>query len=105
MNKSKIRDFIHTPDIAALIRATGYAASTALLTACSSSDRAEERLRIEVILAGFIDDPKPIVLLGCGIAQCHVDFAFLERGRITLVFHADDQLLCLCLCHGRKAGA
>src|ERR1700738_3358350 len=68
-------------------------------------DRTEECLRIEVILAGFIDNPQHIVLLGCCIAQRHVDFAFLERDRITVVFHADDQLLSLCLCHGLKAAA
>jgi hypothetical protein len=60
-------------------------------------DRTEECLRIEVILSGLIDDPQHVVLPGRGIAQRHVDFAFLERDRITVVFHADDQLSC-CLC-------
>jgi len=65
-------------------------------------DRTEECLRIEVILAGFIDDPKHIVPLGCRVAQRYVDFAFLKRDRITIVVHADDQLFCLCLCHVSK---
>jgi hypothetical protein len=59
----------------------------------------------KIILAGFINNPKHIVFLGCRITQRHVDFAFLERDRITIVVHADDQLFCLCLCHGLKAGA
>ena len=65
-------------------------------------DRTEERLRIEVILAGLIDDPQHIVLLGGCIAQRYVDFAFLKRDRIIMIVHADDQLFCLCLYHGLK---
>jgi hypothetical protein len=47
-------------------------------------------LRIKVIVAGFIDDPQHMVFLGFRIAQRYVDFAFLERDRITIVLHADD---------------
>jgi hypothetical protein len=35
-------------------------------------NRAEERLRIKGILAGFIDDPQHVVFLGGGIAQRHI---------------------------------
>jgi hypothetical protein len=48
-------------------------------------NRAEECFRIKVILAGFIDDPQHVVLLCGGIAQRYVDFALLERDRITFV--------------------
>jgi hypothetical protein len=65
-------------------------------------DRTEKCVRIKVILAGFIDNPKHVVFLGNRIAQRDVDFAFLERDRIAIVFHADDQLFCLCLCHVSK---
>ena len=32
------------------------------------------------------------IVPACRIAQRHVDFAFLERDRITTIFHADDEL-------------
>jgi hypothetical protein len=44
-------------------RRPGYAASTALLTACGSAKNA-----FEVVLAGFTDNPQHMVLLGGGIA-------------------------------------
>jgi len=77
---------------------------------CSSDslrqrDRTEEWLRIKVILAGFIDNTYQTVFLGDRIAQRYIDFAFLERGPIAIVFHADDQVFCLCLRHGLKAAA
>jgi len=65
-------------------------------------DRAEERFRIEVVVAGFIDNPQHAVLLGGGVAQRDVDFALLQRDRISVVVHANDQLFCSCLCHSSK---
>jgi hypothetical protein len=38
-------------------------------------DRAEQRLRIEIVLAGFIDDPDEAVLSGIGVAKCDVNFS------------------------------
>jgi hypothetical protein len=59
----------------------------------------------KVIFAGFIDNPQHVVFFGGRIAQRDIDFALLQRDRITIIFYADDQLFCLCLCHGLKAGA
>jgi len=66
-------------------------------------DRAEERLRIEVVLTRFVDNPQHVVLLRRGIAKRDVDFALLKRNRMPIIVHADDQFFCSCLCHGFKA--
>ena len=63
-------------------------------------NRAEEGLRVEIILARFIDDPDKAALLRRGIKKRHVKLSSFERGRITIVLDADDQLLGLRLCHG-----
>jgi hypothetical protein len=54
------------------------------------SNRAKEILRIEVILAGFIDDPDETVLLGIGVAEGYADLPLLERSRIAIVIDAYD---------------
>src|SRR5215203_1084574 len=46
-------------------------------------DRAEQRLRIQVVVAGFIDDPDEAVLPGIGVAKGDVDFSSLQRCRIA----------------------
>jgi hypothetical protein len=61
-------------------------------------DRAKESSGVEIILAGFIDDPQQPAPLGVGVAQRDVDFSRLERRPVAVVVDADDQLPCLCLC-------
>src|SRR5262249_39084065 len=53
------------------------------------SDRPEQRLRIEVILTGFIDNSQHAVLVGGGIAQRYIDFPLLERNRVALIVYAN----------------
>jgi hypothetical protein len=70
-------------------------------------DRAKQRLWIEIVVAGFIDDPDEAVRLGIGVAKRDVDFSSLQLCQIAFVVHAHDELPCLRFCHGSivEAGA
>ena len=63
-------------------------------------NRTKRLLRIEIILAGLIDNPKQTVFLGSGIAKHDVDLPLFKRNGIALVIDAYEQLFRLCLCHG-----
>ena len=96
------------PHAAALIQATALrGGQDRLPDSLGQHDRAKHRLRIKIVIAGFIDDPDEAVLIGIGIAKCNVDFSSLQRCQIALVVHAHDELPCLRFCHGSnvKAGA
>src|SRR5262245_15235739 len=61
-------------------------------------DRSEQRLRIEIVLAGFSDDPWHATLVGARVSERDVDFSLLQSDGIAIVADADDQLQFLC--HG-----
>jgi hypothetical protein len=82
--------------VSPILRCSQYGLSHCL----RQCDRAEERLRVEIVRSGFVDNPQKAMLLGLGITQHHVDFSLLERCRITLVLDAYDELFRLYLCHG-----
>ena len=63
-------------------------------------DRAEACLWIQVIIAGFVDDPEQATPLGGGVATRSVDLPLLERRRVAFIVDAYDQSLCLPLCRG-----
>jgi hypothetical protein len=46
-------------------------------------DRVEEQLRIQIIIAGFVDDPKQIMLLGGRVAKRNVNLPLLQRRRVA----------------------
>jgi hypothetical protein len=54
-------------------------------------DRAKEHLWIQIILAGFVDDPKQAVLLGGRVAERDVDLPLLKRCRVALIIDGRDQ--------------
>jgi hypothetical protein len=59
-------------------------------------DRAKEHLRIEIVVAGLVDDPQQALLLGARIPQADIDFALLKRGGIAVVMNANHQSLRSC---------
>src|SRR5262249_14120451 len=71
-----------------------------LLDGLRQSDRAEEPLRIEIILSRFINDPEKSVLCRVWVGERDVDFALLQRCRIAVIVDASDELLCFYSCHG-----
>jgi hypothetical protein len=55
---------------------------------------AEECLRIQIILAGLVNDPQQIVLPGRRTAKRDVDLPLLQRRLVGLIVDANDQLFC-----------
>src|SRR5438477_3184304 len=72
--------------------ATTLGGENGALDRLRKGDRAEECLRVEIVLAGFVDNPQQIVRLGGCITEGHVDFAPLERRRVAIVLDAYHQL-------------
>ena len=56
------------------------------------SHREEVGLRVEIVLARFVDDSYELVLLGVGIEQAAIELAALKRRLIARVVDADDEL-------------
>ena len=54
-------------------------------------DEQEETFRIEVIIAGFVDDTDLTMLEGIGIRKGKVDLPFLKRNGIAFVVQADHE--------------
>ena len=94
------------PHAAALIQATALrGGQDRLPDSLGQHDRAKHRLRIKIVIAGFIDDPDEAVLPGIGVAKGDVNFSSLQRCRIAFVAHAHDELPCLRFCHGSTVKA
>src|SRR5260370_35651265 len=53
---------------------------------------AEERLRMQVIITGFVNDPKQAMFLSGRVAERDVDLPLLKRCRVALIIDAHDQL-------------
>src|ERR1041384_5553893 len=87
--KNKAPDFAGASSGLRLLRRSQHGA----LHRLRQRDRAEKTLRIKIVIAGFIDDPKQAKLLRRGIAQRDIDFPLLQRGRMAVVADAHDELL------------
>ena len=62
----------------------------------------EESLRIEIILARFVDDANQPVLGRIGIRKNAIDLAALQRNFVPVILKADDELFC-CRSHRRQS--
>lgn len=60
----------------------------------------EQRLRIEVVVARFIDDPQQSVRRRVGVGERDIDLPRLQRRRIAIVVDADNQLIGLMSYYG-----
>ena len=61
------------------------------LDGVGNGDEHEPVFGIEVILAAFVNDPDVAVLFGLRIREHAIDFVAFQRGRIALVFKADNK--------------